>query len=95
MVFVVGIDIWTIFALQDGLIIKAPKKSPVLLRTIVLVFVMVCGVYICSVCLKQTNFSTKTEFLNIEVLDSYCHEYDIDRSETPYLHYPKPKTFRR
>lgn len=80
---------------KDGLIIKAPKKSPALLRTIVLVFVMVCGVYICSVCLKQTNFSTKTKFLNIEVLESYCHEYDIDQSQTPYLHYPKPKTFRR
>ncbi|XP_027153507.1 uncharacterized protein LOC113753528 isoform X2 [Coffea eugenioides] len=81
--------------IKDGLIIKAPKKSPVLLRTIVLVFVMVCGVYTCSVCLKQTNFSSKTKFLNIEVRESYCHEYDIDRSQTPCLHYPKPKTFHR
>ncbi|KAL3526765.1 hypothetical protein ACH5RR_011421 [Cinchona calisaya] len=80
---------------KGDIIIKAPKKSPVLLRTIVLVFVMVCGVYICSICLKQTNSSTKTKFSNIEVVERHCHVYDIDRSQTPYLHYPKPKTFHR
>lgn len=90
-----GIDTRSCFELQDVLIIKPPKKSPALLRTVVLVFVMVFGVYMCSVCLKQTNTHANRRFLNIEVPQGSCHDHNIDRSQTPYLHYPKPKTFDR
>lgn len=83
------------FFTKDALIIKHPKKSPALLRTIVLVFVMLCGVYICSICLRQTNIHIKRKVLNIEVLERPCHSRDIDRSQIPYLHYPNPKTFNR
>ncbi|KAL3341457.1 hypothetical protein AABB24_025816 [Solanum stoloniferum] len=83
------------FFTKDALIIKPPKKSPALLRMIVIVFAMVCGVYICSTCLKQTNTETTRKLLNIEVIERPCHEYDTDRSQIPYLHYPKPKTFSR
>lgn len=27
--------------------------------------------------------------------DNSCHVYDIDRSQNPYVHYPKPRTFSR
>lgn len=81
--------------IQDALIIKHPKKSPALLRTIVLVFVMFFGVYICSVSLRQTNIPIKRKVLNVEFLEKPCHSRDIDRSQIPYLHYPKPKTFNR
>ncbi|KAF5958222.1 hypothetical protein HYC85_005447 [Camellia sinensis] len=80
---------------KDTLIIKTPKKSPVLLRLIVLVITMVCGVYICSICVKQSETHTETEFANIEVIERPCCEYGIDKSQIPYLHYPKPKTFNR
>ncbi|KAL0380896.1 UNVERIFIED_CONTAM: hypothetical protein Sangu_0153900 [Sesamum angustifolium] len=80
---------------KDALIIKPPKKSPASLRMLVLVFAMVCGVYICSVCLRQTNIHTSTKFINVEVNQRYCHDNDVDKSQTPYLHYPKPTSFSR
>ncbi|KAI3462761.1 hypothetical protein Pfo_019424 [Paulownia fortunei] len=83
------------FFTKDTLIIKPPKKSPASLRMLVLVFAMVCGVYICSICLKQTNVHTSTKFLNVEVNQRHCPDSDIDRSQTPYLHYPKPTSFSR
>ncbi|KAI8017159.1 Retinoblastoma-related protein [Camellia lanceoleosa] len=79
----------------DTLIIKPSKKSPVLFRTIVLIFAMVGGVCICSICIKQSNTHTKTEFLNIEVIERPYPDYDIDKSQISYLHYPKPETFSR
>ncbi|KAK4393314.1 hypothetical protein Sango_1802200 [Sesamum angolense] len=79
----------------EGLIIKPPKKSPASLRILVLVFAMVCGVYICSFCLNQTNVHPSSKFLNLEVNWRNCHDHSIDRSQIPYLHYPKPTTFSR
>lgn len=66
-----------------------------MLRTVVLVFAMVFGVYMCSICLKQINTHTKVKFLNIEVIERRCHDSVINRSHIPYVHYPKPKTFNR
>lgn len=80
---------------QGTIIIKSPKKSPIFLRMIVLVFAMVCGVYICSVCLNQTNFGTTSKLLNVEINKRHCCDYEVDRSQTPYAHYPKPETFSR
>ncbi|KAG8367072.1 hypothetical protein BUALT_Bualt16G0034600 [Buddleja alternifolia] len=78
---------------KGTLIIKAPKKSPASLRMLVLVFAMVCGGYICLVCLKQTNIHTNTKLLNVEVHQNHCH--NIDRSQTPFVHYPNPTSFGR
>lgn len=80
---------------KDSIIIKPPKKSPASLRMLVLMFAMACGVYICSVCLKQTNIHTSTKFLHVEVSQRDCHDNAIDRSQTPFLHYPKPTSFSR
>ncbi|CAA3013364.1 nodulation h [Olea europaea subsp. europaea] len=80
---------------KGTIIIKSPKKSPIFLRMIVLVFAMVCGVYICSVCLNQTNFGTTSKLLNVEINKRHCCDYEVDRSQTPYAHYPKPETFSR
>ncbi|XAR73975.1 hypothetical protein NMG60_11008118 [Bertholletia excelsa] len=79
---------------KDTLIIKPPKKSPVLLRMVLLVLAMVCGVYICSICIKQSNTHTNTNF-DLEVIERPCYNYGIDKSQIPYLHYPKPETFSR
>uniref|UniRef100_A0A5B6Z418 Sulfotransferase n=1 Tax=Davidia involucrata TaxID=16924 RepID=A0A5B6Z418_DAVIN len=80
---------------KDTLIIRPSKKSPVLLWIVVLVFAMICGLYICSICVKQINTHTKTKFINIEVIERSCHDYGIDQSQIPYLHYPRPETFSR
>ncbi|MBA0688036.1 hypothetical protein Goari_005847, partial [Gossypium aridum] len=80
---------------QDSFILKSPKKSPLVLRTVVLFFVMVCGVYICTICLKQISTGSTTEFLNFRVDQKPCPEPNIEPWEIPYVHYPNPKTYSR
>ncbi|POO02777.1 Sulfotransferase domain containing protein [Trema orientale] len=80
---------------QDAIIIKTPKKSPLLLRMIVLVFAMVCGVYICSICLKQISVQTKIKYQTIQVIERPCLDNGIRLLENPSGHYPIPKTFNR
>ena len=78
---------------QDTLILKPPKKSPLLLRMAVLMFAMVCSVYICSICVKQLNTHTKARFLRVQIAE--CPELSIRLKKLPPEHYPKPKTFSR
>ncbi|KAF7810916.1 Nodulation protein H [Senna tora] len=80
---------------KDVFLVKACKKSTIVWRMVVLVFAMVCGVYICSICLKQISTQTKTGFLDIQVIKKPCPEPNIEPWEIPYVHYPKPKTFSR
>ncbi|KAJ0093541.1 hypothetical protein Patl1_25838 [Pistacia atlantica] len=70
----------------DAFILKCPKKSPdspLALRMIVLMFVMACGVYICSICIKQISNCTNTELLNIQVIDGPCPVPNIEPWEIP------------
>ncbi|KAK9270433.1 hypothetical protein L1049_026012 [Liquidambar formosana] len=83
------------FSNKDTLVIKAPKKSPLVLRMVVLAFAVVCGVYICSICLSQTSPHTKAKFLDIQVFDRPCNTSSTEQWETPYVHYPKPETYSR
>lgn len=80
---------------QDSLIVKHPKKNPLVLRMLVLMFVMVCGVYICAVCLKQIDGHTAVRILSIPVAAKPCDSVDVEPSEKPYVHFPKPATFSR
>ncbi|XVF17715.1 hypothetical protein REPUB_Repub10bG0147500 [Reevesia pubescens] len=83
---------------KDAIIIKPPKKSPLFLRTIVLLFAMVCGVYICTICLKQISTVTKIKFQNIQVIERPSPDTNIVKeieAQIPTLHYPKPETFSR
>ncbi|KMT09839.1 hypothetical protein BVRB_6g128140 [Beta vulgaris subsp. vulgaris] len=75
--------------------ILVPKKSPMLLRLVVLVFSMVCGIYICSVCLKQFSIGNTTSFLNVQVSDKPCLRPNLEDWEAPFVHYPKPVTYSR
>ncbi|XP_056160824.1 uncharacterized protein LOC115672742 isoform X1 [Syzygium oleosum] len=75
--------------------IKSVKKSPLVLRMVVLVFATICGVYICSICIKQIGFQTKSGLLNVQVIRSPCPEPTIEPWEIPYMHYPKPQTYSR
>lgn len=83
------------FLSKGTIIIKAPKKSSPLLRMGLVVLAMVCGVFIFCVCVNQSNTDKQHKFLNLEVIERGCHDLDIDRSQIPYLHYPKPRTFSR
>ncbi|XP_024975620.1 uncharacterized protein LOC112513554 isoform X2 [Cynara cardunculus var. scolymus] len=80
---------------KDSLTIKPLKKSSLVLRLMLSAIAMVCGIYICSICLKQMNLQNKSKFLLFEDFKRPCYDTIIDRSQIPYLHYPKPKTFNR
>ncbi|KAK6946140.1 Sulfotransferase domain [Dillenia turbinata] len=82
------------FLNKDNLITKSAKKSSLVFRMVVLMIVMVCGVYICSICLKQLNFQTKSRFLSI-VIDKPCEPPNIEEWEVPYVHFPGPQTYSR
>ena len=77
------------------MVVKGPKKSPLLLRLVVVAFAMVCGVYICSICIKQISPHTTAKFLNIRIFDQPCNSSNVEEWEKPYVHYPKPETFSR
>eukprot|EP00257_Ricinus_communis_P026300 XP_025013714.1 uncharacterized protein LOC8260596 isoform X2 [Ricinus communis] len=79
---------------QDTVIIKAPKKSPILLRMIVLLIAMVCGVYICSVCLKQISTNSKIKIEDIQVIERPS-DNESTQMQIPIVHYPHPETFNR
>ncbi|XP_071703130.1 uncharacterized protein [Rutidosis leptorrhynchoides] len=80
---------------KDTLTIRPPKKASLVLRLIFSAFAMACGIYICSIFLKQMNLQTKNKLLFFEDFERPCYDTVVDRSQIPYLHYPKPKTFNR
>ncbi|KAJ6930103.1 hypothetical protein NC652_013832, partial [Populus alba x Populus x berolinensis] len=80
---------------SDTIVIKPAKKTPILLRMIVLMFAMVCGVYICSVCLKQTSIHSKIKFQDIQVVERLSPDDDHGNLQISSVHYPNPKTFSR
>ncbi|KAK7362662.1 hypothetical protein VNO77_04781 [Canavalia gladiata] len=80
---------------KDVLLVKGLKSSTLLWRLVVLTFAMVCGVYICSICLKQIGTSSNIGFLDIQVVQKPCPEPNIEPWEIPYVHYPNPKTYSR
>ncbi|KAK3024515.1 hypothetical protein RJ639_043707 [Escallonia herrerae] len=82
------------FFIKESLIVT-PKKSPLVLRMIFLIFAMVCGIYIFSICLKQVSTNTEDGFSSVQVVERPCEPPNVEAWEKPYVHYPKPKTFRR
>ncbi|CAO2830856.1 unnamed protein product [Amaranthus hypochondriacus] len=77
---------------KDTYALKIPKMNSLILKMITLVIATICGLYICSMCLKQISNQTKP---NIEVIERLSNSYDTVNSESPYLHYPHPETFNR
>ncbi|KAK6256617.1 hypothetical protein QUC31_000076, partial [Theobroma cacao] len=86
------------FETQDTKFIKAPRKSPLILTMVVLFLLMVSGVYIFSIWLRQISPRTNAKFLNIRVLDhlqQQCQAPNIEQWEAPFIHFPNPETFSR
>ncbi|XP_057422193.1 uncharacterized protein LOC130716036 isoform X2 [Lotus japonicus] len=79
---------------KEILVIKPQKKSPLLLKMSVLMFSMVCGVFICSACLKQTSIHARTVLLELQGIENPSWSRFI-RADFRYLHYPKPVSFKR
>ncbi|CAD5191385.1 unnamed protein product [Musa acuminata subsp. malaccensis] len=79
---------------KDALVIKGPKKSHAL-RMFMLAAVMICGVYICSVCLTQLGIQSRPRKLKMEIMEAPCKNPAIPYYEIPYVHYPEPNTYSR
>ncbi|KAG5089590.1 hypothetical protein AAZX31_01G172100 [Glycine max] len=82
------------FLYKEILVMKPPKRSPMLLRTAVIIFSMVCGVFIFSVCLKQISTQARTTFMDFKVIDNHSQSI-LKLMNTHLLHYPKPSSFSR
>ncbi|ONK75655.1 uncharacterized protein A4U43_C03F19160, partial [Asparagus officinalis] len=80
---------------ETVLILKLPKKSSNFLMMIVLAAVMICSVYICTVCLKQTQIQIKRNVARIKFTEQPCHHPKLTQSEIQYVHYPEPTTYSR
>ncbi|ONK73482.1 uncharacterized protein A4U43_C04F32030 [Asparagus officinalis] len=80
---------------KDALIIKPQKKNPLVSAMIVLSLLMVCGLYICSICLKQKGFIINPYSMKIRQVQEQCPNPNIPQSEVPYVHYPEPTTYKR
>ncbi|KAI4330297.1 hypothetical protein MLD38_028597 [Melastoma candidum] len=80
---------------KDNFVVKPPKRaSPLMYRVIVLIFAMMCGLYICSICLKQINSKSRI-MENIRVMSMPCCNRSLENLNLPQLHYPRPETFSR
>ncbi|KAL8172096.1 hypothetical protein V2J09_023900 [Rumex salicifolius] len=96
--------------LNKELVIKTPKRSPMLLRMVVLVVAMICGVYIFSTGYEELGPHKMAKLLNIQSIDlpnlslhdqqqqqkQHCSSHNTSPSEESlYLHYPYPQTYSR
>ncbi|KMZ61727.1 P-loop containing nucleoside triphosphate hydrolases superfamilyprotein [Zostera marina] len=79
---------------KDVSVVRSPRKSPLVLRMIVLAFVMLCGIYISSICLKQLGFNLRPN-LSVQVTNKRCPNPSIAHSDLHLLHYPNPLTYTR
>lgn len=84
---------------QESLIIRpsSSKKKPLVLRMVVLILAMASGIYLCSICLIQIGGGGSIgKSVRIQVVKRPCEEaIDVEPSEKPYVHFPKPMTFSR
>ncbi|KAI3972544.1 hypothetical protein MKX01_019202 [Papaver californicum] len=78
---------------DSSFIIKVPKKSPLVSRMVLLLFAMVCGVYICPICLKQINTQSRPKLV-VPFMKRPCPAPAVEKGELRYLHYPKPITYQ-
>ncbi|KAJ8539501.1 hypothetical protein K7X08_013753 [Anisodus acutangulus] len=73
-----------LWKLQDLFVMKSPKQS---LRLVLLVFAVVCGIYILSMCINQTsNYNS----LSIHVINRHnCHYPIFQEEDIHHLHFPQ------
>lgn len=91
-----GEDWWCYqFGNKDALIVKSSKKSPLALRMVVFAMTMICGIFICTMCMKQLGSDSLSRIVKIEVAEQLCNKSAILHSEVHFVHYPQPITYSR
>uniref|UniRef100_A0A0E0KEM7 Sulfotransferase n=1 Tax=Oryza punctata TaxID=4537 RepID=A0A0E0KEM7_ORYPU len=83
------------FGNKDALIVKSSKKSPLALRMVVFAMTMICGIFICTMCMKQLGSDSLSRIVKIEVAEQLCNKSAIPPSEVHFVHYPQPITYSR
>ncbi|KAI7733228.1 hypothetical protein M8C21_006192 [Ambrosia artemisiifolia] len=81
--------------IKDMLIVGPPVKKSLVLRISLVAFVMVCGVFMCSIGLKQISTFTKAGFFDAKLVERQCEVPVVENWERSYVHFPKPTTFTR
>ncbi|XP_072147183.1 uncharacterized protein [Setaria viridis] len=87
------------FQLQDAAVVstKPTKRYPLALWIAILGLIMLVGVYIFSLSLKQNGMLfglLQTNMIEKE-REKPCHDPRIPDTEIPYVHYPTPNTYDR
>ncbi|XP_020530670.1 uncharacterized protein LOC18446480 isoform X2 [Amborella trichopoda] len=69
----------------------------ILNKMLLLIFAMICGVFICFVCLKQISTHVQPMYVvpNIIMVGTPCPDNSIEPADSLYLHYPQPTTYGR
>ncbi|KAL3655265.1 hypothetical protein CASFOL_001051 [Castilleja foliolosa] len=83
---------------QDAVAKVSSKRSPLILRMVVLFFSMLCGLYIFSIYIKQTDAFRQINPMKLKAIDRrnrVCRDTRIDDQDLPYVHFPIPQTFSR
>ncbi|NP_001145331.1 P-loop containing nucleoside triphosphate hydrolase superfamily protein [Zea mays] len=83
------------FGNKDAFDLKPPKKSPIALRTVVFAMTMLCGISICSMCMKQLGSDGWSRVVKIEVVEQPCNKSIAPLSEAQFVRYPQPITYSR
>ncbi|CAN6294820.1 unnamed protein product [Urochloa humidicola] len=92
----VGTDDWCYqFGNKSAFDLKAPKKSPLALRMFVFAMTMLCGISICSMCMKQLGSDGWSRIVKIEVVEQPCNKSTVPPSDVQFVHYPQPITYSR
>ena len=81
--------------LQNAFDLKSLKKSPLPLRMVVFAMTMLCGISICSMCMKQLGSDGLSRIVKIEVAEQPCNKSTVPPSEVQFVHYPQPITYSR
>ncbi|KAK9124961.1 hypothetical protein Scep_013807 [Stephania cephalantha] len=82
---------------ENAFSFKSSKRSPFMLRMVLLFVVMMFGVYIGFLCLKQTT--VQMESTNRSIVSggavTRCEILNSSPNETIFVHFPQPKTYSR
>ncbi|XP_072958456.1 uncharacterized protein [Typha angustifolia] len=88
-------DVGCLLSSLDTFVTKPRKKYPLTSWMAVLALVMIVGMYICSLCLKQKEIIGNPNIMKVRMGEKSCHDPGVPQSEIPYVHFPEPTTYNR
>ncbi|ONK75679.1 uncharacterized protein A4U43_C03F19410 [Asparagus officinalis] len=71
---------------KAAVIIKLPRKSPLMMRMIMLATIMMCSIYISSVCLKHTTAQLNTQSTRVKAIGTHSRDYELVGLKKIWIH---------